>query len=537
MSETFRFIAQFCDGSQLRSRGISRPGLDPRVTLTRAGLISFSQRPAPSMVFRAPQIPSLIRRLAVLLAVAWALGGCVVPRSGPPAEPVYISAESRAEAQVAVLEQAWELVQKRFYDVGFNGADWSTAVERYRTAAAEAPDTEALYDVINEMLAELDDAHTAALSPQAAWEDFVAERAFVGINLNRVEDEWVVSELRPGSAAAEAGITAVIQPGGSMRDEEVIAAALKFAKDNAGDERLVLEALWATWGQNKTSPELLDLCLKAKDEHVRSAAVRVVRHSLHLLDHPEKYLLMAAKDEHPRVRIEALSGASWLGGRQGAEILLTVAAEPGEKWINNSLNSAMLLLKPDVEALLNDGSFDRESLPDEEALLAGKLKGAEVEQNYMTRSEWKRAKTDKSFGRAYKLGKEIFNKEGSCVTCHQETGDGLKDIYPPIADSKWVTGNKDRLIKIVLHGVWGKMEVNGKIYDPEKGVPPMTAVGAMFNDKEVAAVLTYVRSSWGNAASDVTESEVKAIREATKDRTMFYKPEELLEEHPFTDGE
>ena len=321
------------------------------------------------------------------------------------------------------------------------------------------------------------------------------------------------------------------------KSEEVIPAALKFAKDNAGDERLVLEALWATWGQHKTSPELLDLCLKAKDEHVRSAAVRVVRHSLHLLDHPEKYLLMAAKDEHPRVRIEALSGASWLGGRQGAEILLTVAAEPGEKWINNSLNSAMLLLKPDVEALLNDGSFDRESLPDEEALLAGKLKGAEVEQNYMTRSEWKRVKTDKSFGRAYKLGKEIFNKEGSCVTCHQETGDGLKDIYPPIADSKWVTGNKDRLIKIVLHGVWGKMEVNGKIYDPEKGVPPMTAVGAMFNDKEVAAVLTYVRSSWGNAASDVTESEVKAIREATKDRTMFYKPEELLEEHPFTDDE
>ena len=113
----------------------------------------------------------------------------------------------------------------------------------------------------------------------------------------------------------------------------------------------------------------------------------------------------------------------------------------------------------------------------------------------------------------------------------------MKDIYPPIADSKWVTGNKDRLIKIVLHGVWGKMEVNGKIYDPEKGVPPMTAVGAMFNDKEVAAVLTYVRSSWGNAAPDVTESEVKAIREETKDRTMFYKPEELLEEHPFTDDE
>ena len=140
------------------------------------------------------------------MLVAWALGGCVAPRSGPPTEPVYASVEARAAAQVAILEQAWSMVNRRFYDPGFNGADWATAVDRYRDAAAQASDTEALYDVINDMLGELDDAHTGALSPRAAWEDYVAERAFVGINLERVEDEWVVSELRPGSAAEEAGI-------------------------------------------------------------------------------------------------------------------------------------------------------------------------------------------------------------------------------------------------------------------------------------------------------------------------------------------
>ena len=158
------------------------------------------------MVPRASNLCSPIRRVVALLAVAWSLSGCVAPRSGPPAEPVYASVEVQAEAQVAILEQAWALVQKHFYDPGFNGAEWATAVERYREAAANAADVEALYDVINDMLSELDDAHTAALSPRAAWEDFVAERAFVGINLERVEDEWVVSELRPGSAAEEAGI-------------------------------------------------------------------------------------------------------------------------------------------------------------------------------------------------------------------------------------------------------------------------------------------------------------------------------------------
>ena len=135
------------------------------------------------------------------MLVAWALGGCVAPRSGPPTEPVYASVEARAAAQVAILEQAWSMVNRRFYDPGFNGADWATAVDRYRDAAAQASDTEALYDVINDMLGELDDAHTGALSPRAAWEDYVAERAFVGINLERV-DRMIAAARRNGRILA-----------------------------------------------------------------------------------------------------------------------------------------------------------------------------------------------------------------------------------------------------------------------------------------------------------------------------------------------
>ena len=52
-------------------------------------------------------------------------------------------------------------------------------------------------------------------------------------------------------------------------------------------------------------------------------------------------------------------------------------------------------------------------------------------------------------------------------------------------------------------------------------------------DKEVAAVLTYVRNRWGNQADRVTPEEVAVVREATKDRKIFYNPEELLKEHPF----
>ena len=60
----------------------------------------------------------------------------------------------------------------------------------------------------------------------------------------------------------------------------------------------------------------------------------------------------------------------------------------------------------------------------------------------------------------------------------------------------------------------------------------MTGFGSLLDDKELAAVLTYVRNSWGNQAKPVSESTVKRVREETKERTVFWNPAELLEMHP-----
>ena len=150
-----------------------------------------------------------IRRWTGYLALAVGLGlfsGCVVPSSHPPREPIYASADARAEAQQAVLKQAWKLVDKKFYAADYNGADWTTAYDRYAERAGAAIGNTALYEVINDMLAELNDAHTGAMSPLESWEDLMAARAFVGINLERIDDQWVVVDLRPGSAAEDAGV-------------------------------------------------------------------------------------------------------------------------------------------------------------------------------------------------------------------------------------------------------------------------------------------------------------------------------------------
>ena len=73
------------------------------------------------------------------------------------------------------------------------------------------------------------------------------------------------------------------------------------------------------------------------------------------------------------------------------------------------------------------------------------------------------------------------------------------------------------------------MEVQGKQYS---GQVPMTPFGGMLKDDEIAAVATYVRNSFGNKASAVSAAKVKQVRAATKSKTGFYSPEELLKQHP-----
>ncbi len=136
----------------------------------------------------------------------------------------------------------------------------------------------------------------------------------------------------------------------------------------------------------------------------------------------------------------------------------------------------------------------------------------------------------------YKIGAEVYQRESHCATCHLPHGEGNANVYPSLVGSPWIIGSEDRLIKLTLHGLWGKMTVNGKSFDPARGVPPMTAFRSLLKDEELAAVLTFVRNTWGNEATPVTAASVKRVREQTIERTTFWKPEELLAEHPIEES-
>lgn len=120
-------------------------------------------------------------------------------------------------------------------------------------------------------------------------------------------------------------------------------------------------------------------------------------------------------------------------------------------------------------------------------------------------------------------GKRVFN---NCITCHQTSGEGLPGIYPPLKGSDWVGKSPEVLVRIVLNGLSGDIVVNGN---------PYNSVMSPFNnlsDKDIAAVLSYVRNSWGNSYPIVEETEVAAIRATVGSRSASYTPAELLEMFP-----
>ncbi len=101
------------------------------------------------------------------------------------------------------------------------------------------------------------------------------------------------------------------------------------------------------------------------------------------------------------------------------------------------------------------------------------------------------------------LGKATY---AICSACHQATGLGIPNAFPPLAGSEWVNGPAENLIRIQLRGLKGEITVKGQKFNS------IMPANANLSDEQIASVLTYVRSNFGNKASAVTPEMVKALR-------------------------
>jgi mono/diheme cytochrome c family protein len=120
------------------------------------------------------------------------------------------------------------------------------------------------------------------------------------------------------------------------------------------------------------------------------------------------------------------------------------------------------------------------------------------------------------------LGAKMYAQ--NCSICHQPTGMGTPGQFPPLAGSEWVLEEgPNRIIKLILNGIQGPITVNGQPFN--NAMPPWRDI---MTDEQIAAVATYIRSTWGNKAPPVKPEEVKAQRDATAARASAWSAAELL---------
>ncbi|PAW83768.1 MAG: cytochrome C precursor [Pedosphaera sp. Tous-C6FEB] len=287
---------------------------------------------------------------------------------------------------------------------------------------------------------------------------------------------------------------------------EVLKAAddfvAKLPSATPEDERVLLEVIGVFEAHESPRPALLAKLLVAKDARVRAYGARVAGMWADRLPNAAQLLTERAKDENARVRLEAVVAASYLTGPSAASVALTALEKPTDKFIDYALRQSTRASQP---------SWSK-------PFAAGQLQLASAAQgDYLKKLLTAAPKTASP-------GEHIY--EMACLPCHQPEGKGLPGVYPPLAGSDWVRGDKARIIKVVLHGLTGPVTVAGQNFGHLPASVPMPSLGGLTDD-QIADVLTFVRASYGQQSSPVTAAEVKAVRGATGNRQAPWTAAEL----------
>jgi mono/diheme cytochrome c family protein/glucose/arabinose dehydrogenase len=308
----------------------------------------------------------------------------------------------------------------------------------------------------------------------------------------------------------------------------------KLDKADPNYEHHLCEAMWVTWAQNQPDAGLVRRLLGAQKPEARAAAASVVRFNPEKFPNATELLTLAARDASGRVRLEAIVAASWLDNADGARIVLEALKLPLDRWMSPVTDYVLkYTLNDDIASLKAAGKLALNDNPNAAGYLAGTFKIAAAPKSAEEISYGPTRKLTAAEMKVYQLGKEVFSRDAHCMTCHQPNGLGMTNAYPPLTakNNPWLVED-ERLIKIVLKGLWGPLELNGAKYDPTKGVPPMPGFGGLLSNEEVAAVISYVRQSFGNDLPFITPEQVGKVRAATQQRADFYLIEDIMKEHP-----
>ncbi|SEJ32548.1 Cytochrome C oxidase, cbb3-type, subunit III [Dyadobacter koreensis] len=198
-------------------------------------------------------------------------------------------------------------------------------------------------------------------------------------------------------------------------------------------------------------------------------------------------------------------------------LLVSVAKKyPGNKYVADAVISN---LQDNEDIFKNELTA---SLPDSNALIQKQL-GKIIAQAANARAN----RDPKVLLKEYPKGAALFNTV--CQTCHGPDGNGVKSLGPPLNQSEWVTGDKNKLISIVLFGLTGPVKVNGHIYKTPEVSGDMPGIGydKDMPSEDVAQLLTFIRKSWRNNGDKISTEEVASTRKKLTNRQKAFTVEEL----------
>ena len=121
---------------------------------------------------------------------------------------------------------------------------------------------------------------------------------------------------------------------------------------------------------------------------------------------------------------------------------------------------------------------------------------------------------------------ELLNGENlysqNCASCHGSNAEGVSDVFPPLINSEWITGDKSVPIRILLHGMEGEINVQGQVYQGN-----MPSFKARLSAAEIAAILNYLREESEGSNANITQQDVIDIGKRYPNRTTPWQTDEL----------
>ncbi|MBE9598298.1 c-type cytochrome [Pedobacter sp. MC2016-24] len=321
-------------------------------------------------------------------------------------------------------------------------------------------------------------------------------------------------------------------PNGAVRDmaQQILIDAggkkavpyLRQALRNSSNPLQVIQAMWTLEGLSALETQEVLTLLKSKEWPLRMQALHVLPAVISGSSYP--YYLIALKDMV--IKSDALS-AIYI-----AYALNAIKPYQEETW--ESLYLSLLKKYPAnaylASAMISSAAYKEEYYKDKFFALWPDSNMAINKQLNVLVNKIRSARKHRdplALAKAFPKGAALF--ASSCQTCHGADGNGIKSLAPPLNKSEWVTGNKDKLISIVLYGLTGPVKVNGHLYEsPEISTDmPGIAHSEEISDEDVAQVLSFIRGGWENSAGKINVGDVEKIRSGLKGRQKAFTIAEL----------